>query len=101
MGGLLQLSCFMLSNPLVSKTELNLLLDLTVKFLCEIAQRCTYLYFFFYIHTGVGFSEATNGTPQPSHEDDVAADFDAFLQNFFRVFNGYETHNVSVCELRD
>ena len=49
----------------------------------------------------MGFSEATNGTPQPSHEDDVAADFDAFLQNFFRVFNGYETHNVSVCELRD
>jgi hypothetical protein len=44
--------------------------------------------------TGVGFSEATNGTPQPSHEDDIAADFDAFLQNFFRVFNGHET-NVS------
>ena len=52
------------------------------------------------IHTGVGFSEATNDTPQPSHEDDVAADFDAFLQNFFRVFNGYETR-VSVYELRD
>jgi len=42
--------------------------------------------------TGVGFSEATNGTPQPSHEDDIAADFDAFLQNFFRVFNGHETN---------
>jgi carboxypeptidase C (cathepsin A) len=41
---------------------------------------------------GVGFSEATNDTPPPSHEDDVAADFDSFLQNFFRVFNGYETH---------
>ncbi len=40
---------------------------------------------------GVGFSEATNDTPPPSHEDDVAEDFDAFLQNFYRVFNGYET----------
>ena len=44
---------------------------------------------------GVGFSEATNGTLPPSHEDDVASDFDALLQNFFRGFNGYET-NVSV-----
>ena len=43
-------------------------------------------------YAGVGFSEATNDTPGPSHEDDVAADFDSFLQNFFRVFNGYETH---------
>jgi carboxypeptidase C (cathepsin A) len=43
-------------------------------------------------YVGVGFSEATNDTPGPSHEDDVAADFDSFLQNFFRVFNGYETH---------
>jgi carboxypeptidase C (cathepsin A) len=40
---------------------------------------------------GVGFSEATNGTPPPTHEDDVAADFDAFLQNFYRVFRGRET----------
>jgi carboxypeptidase C (cathepsin A) len=39
---------------------------------------------------GVGFSEATNDTPEPSSEDDVAADFDAFLQNFYKVFNGYE-----------
>lgn len=37
---------------------------------------------------GVGFSEATNGTPPPASEDDVAADFDAFLQNFYKVFNG-------------
>ena len=40
---------------------------------------------------GVGFSEATFGTPPPSHEDDVAGDFDAFLQNFYGVFDGYET----------
>lgn len=39
---------------------------------------------------GVGFSEATNDTPQPFSEDDVAADFDAFLQNFYKVFDGYE-----------
>lgn len=37
---------------------------------------------------GVGFSEATNGTPPPASEDDVAADFDAFLQNFYKIFNG-------------
>ena len=35
---------------------------------------------------GVGFSEATNGTPPPSSEDDVAADFEAFLQNFYQIF---------------
>lgn len=35
---------------------------------------------------GVGFSEATNGTPPPSSEDDVAADMDAFLQNLYKVF---------------
>jgi hypothetical protein len=40
---------------------------------------------------GVGFSEATNDTPEPYSEDDVAADFDAFLQNFYKVFNGFET----------
>ena len=40
---------------------------------------------------GVGFSEATRGTPPPSHEDDVAADFDAFLQNFYAIFRGRET----------
>jgi carboxypeptidase C (cathepsin A) len=39
---------------------------------------------------GVGFSEATNDTPDPSSEDDVAADYDAFLQNFYKVFDGYE-----------
>ena len=39
---------------------------------------------------GVGFSEATNDTPEPSSEDDVAADFDSFLQNFYKVFTGYE-----------
>jgi carboxypeptidase C (cathepsin A) len=39
---------------------------------------------------GVGFSEATNDTPEPLSEDDVAADFDAFLQNFYKVFDGYE-----------
>jgi carboxypeptidase C (cathepsin A) len=40
---------------------------------------------------GVGFSEATNDTPDPSSEDDVAADFDAFLQSFYKVFNGYNS----------
>eukprot|EP00529_Nitzschia_sp_RCC80_P016518 CAMPEP_0113462552 /NCGR_PEP_ID=MMETSP0014_2-20120614/12159_1 /TAXON_ID=2857 /ORGANISM="Nitzschia sp." /LENGTH=675 /DNA_ID=CAMNT_0000354435 /DNA_START=71 /DNA_END=2096 /DNA_ORIENTATION=- /assembly_acc=CAM_ASM_000159 len=35
---------------------------------------------------GVGFSEATNGTPPPSSEDDVAADMDSFMQNFYKVF---------------
>ncbi|KAL3939191.1 MAG: hypothetical protein SGARI_001460 [Bacillariaceae sp.] len=40
---------------------------------------------------GVGFSEATNETPDPSSEADVAADFDAFLQNFYKVFDGYAT----------
>ncbi|KAG7338085.1 serine carboxypeptidase [Nitzschia inconspicua] len=40
---------------------------------------------------GVGFSEATNDTPQPFSEDDVAADFDAFLQNFYKVFDGHES----------
>mmetsp|Transcript_5224 Transcript_5224/g.9273 ORF Transcript_5224/g.9273 Transcript_5224/m.9273 type:complete len:697 (+) Transcript_5224:32-2122(+) len=39
---------------------------------------------------GVGFSEATNDTPEPFSEDDVAADFDAFLQNFYKVFDGFE-----------
>jgi len=36
---------------------------------------------------GVGFSEATNGTPPPASEDDVVADFEAFLQNFYKVFS--------------
>jgi carboxypeptidase D len=40
---------------------------------------------------GVGFSEATNDTPEPFSEDDVAADFDAFLQNFYKVFDGHES----------
>ena len=37
---------------------------------------------------GVGFSRATHGTPAPASEDDVAADFDVFLQNFYKIFNG-------------
>jgi carboxypeptidase C (cathepsin A) len=40
---------------------------------------------------GVGFSQATNDTPPPFSEDDVAADFDAFLQYFYKVFDGYES----------
>lgn len=39
---------------------------------------------------GVGFSEATNDTPDPSSEDDVASDYDAFLQSFYKVFDGYD-----------
>jgi carboxypeptidase C (cathepsin A) len=42
---------------------------------------------------GVGFSEATNNTPDPSSEDDVASDFDAFLQTFYKVFNGYDSND--------
>ena len=43
---------------------------------------------------GVGFSEATNGTPPPASEDEVAADFEAFLQNFYQVF-GANNDNTS------
>lgn len=43
---------------------------------------------------GVGFSEATNGTPPPSSEDDVAADFEAFLQNFYTVFDSLVVHKL-------
>jgi carboxypeptidase D len=43
---------------------------------------------------GVGFSEATNGTPPPSSEEDVAADFESFLQNFYRVFGDLKTHSL-------
>eukprot|EP00529_Nitzschia_sp_RCC80_P005731 CAMPEP_0113494036 /NCGR_PEP_ID=MMETSP0014_2-20120614/28902_1 /TAXON_ID=2857 /ORGANISM="Nitzschia sp." /LENGTH=1012 /DNA_ID=CAMNT_0000387921 /DNA_START=167 /DNA_END=3207 /DNA_ORIENTATION=- /assembly_acc=CAM_ASM_000159 len=44
---------------------------------------------------GVGFSESTNNTPEPSSEDDVASDFDAFLQTFYKVFNGYDSNGTS------
>ena len=44
---------------------------------------------------GVGFSESTNNTPEPSSEDDVASDFDAFLQTFYKVFNGYDSNDSS------
>ena len=44
---------------------------------------------------GVGFSEATHGTPPSASEEDVAMDFDAFLQKIYKIFNGYEEEEYS------
>lgn len=40
---------------------------------------------------GVGFSE---GGPQPTNETEVASDFYAFLQNFYRVFDEYQRYKL-------